>query len=126
MKRKLVIEIILSIAFVFVGTYFIFGHLEHISQFWNSQNIWSLILSLGWVVVASGYYHQGWLIHEKHNAKNVSLLLPVSVFFIQCILFIKGIYYDDWSLIWGALVVNSGVSFSIYHIIKYRFLIKKP
>lgn len=120
MKKKLILEIIISILFVFVGTFFVYGYLKSSSSFWDVQNIWSIILALGWVIVSMGYYHQGFLIHKNHNAKNVSALLPTAVFFIQCILFIKGIYYNDWSLIWGALVVNSGVSFCLYHIIKYH------
>lgn len=120
MKRKLIFEIILSVAFVFVGTYLTYGYLSHTPDFWNAQSAWSIILAIGWIVVATGYFHQGLLIHKEHSAKHVSLWLPVAVFFIQCILFIKGIYYDDWSLLWGALVVNTGVVFSIYHILRYR------
>ena len=117
-QTKLFLEIIFSIAFVLVGTYFVYGQLEFVNSFWNAQSIWSVILSIGWIIVSLGYFHQGWLIHEKRNAHNVSALLPIAVFFIQCILFVKGIYYHDWSLIWGALVVNSGVVFSLYHIIR--------
>ncbi|HEY4505214.1 MAG TPA: hypothetical protein VJG67_00785 [Candidatus Paceibacterota bacterium] len=117
-QTKLFLEIIFSIAFVLVGTYFVYGQLEFVNSFWNAQSIWSSILAIGWIIVSLGYFHQGWLIHEKRNAHNVSALLPIAVFFIQCILFVKGIYYHDWSLIWGALVVNSGVVFSLYHIIR--------
>ena len=123
MKNKAILETIISVLFVFVGTYFVYGYLKSISSFWDAQNTWSVVMAVGWVIVSLGYYHQGWIIHKGHNAKNVSPLLPTAVFFIQCILFIKGIYYHDWSLTWGALVVNSGVSFCLYHIIKYhRFL----
>lgn len=120
MKNKILFESTLSVLFVFVGTYFVYGYLKPVTYFWDAQNIWSLILAIGWTVVSLGYYHQGWLIHKSHDTSNVSIVLPIAVFFIQCILFIKGVHYSDWSLIWGAMIVNSGVSFSIYHIIKYR------
>ena len=75
---------------------------------------------LGWIIVSAGYYHQGWLVRKDHSSAHVSLVLPVAVFFVQCILFVKGIYFDDWSLVAGAVLVNSGVCFSIYNIIKSR------
>jgi len=78
------------------------------------------MLALGWVIVSLGYYHQGWLVHKSKSAEHVSIVLPVAVFMVQCILFVKGIYYKDWSLILGAVMVNSGVVFSLYQIIKSR------
>lgn len=120
MKKKLVFEIILSLGFVLIPTYFIYKYLKQFSYFWDAQNIWSLVLAVGWIIVSFGYFHQGFLVHKNHSAKGVSVWLPTAVFFIQCILFIKGIYYKDWSLIWGALVVNSGVTFSLYHILKNK------
>lgn len=74
----------------------------------------------GWVIVSLGYFHQGWLVHSGKNAEHVSIVLPVAVFSVQCILFVKGIFYGDWSLIYGAVIVNSGVVFSLYQIIKAR------
>lgn len=120
MKKKLIFEIILSLAIVLVPTYFIYNRLIIIPAFWNTQSFWSIVLAIGWIIVSLGYYHQGWLIHSGHNTKNVSVFLPTAVFFIQCILFVKGVYYKDWSLIWGALVVNSGVLFCLYNIIKSK------
>ena len=32
-------------------------------------------------------------------------------FFRKRILFIKGVFFNDWSLVFGALIVNSGVVF---------------
>ena len=121
MKRiTFIIEVILSTIVVFIPTFFVYKYLSTVTSFWESQVFWSLILAIGWVVVALGYYHQGWLVHTDHSIKNVSVFLPIAVFFIQCILFVKGVYYKDWSLIWGALVVNSGVIFSLYQIVKNR------
>ena len=60
------------------------------------------------------------LVREARSDRNVSVLLPIVVFFVQCILFVKGVYYRDWSLVWGALVVNSGVVFSFYQIARVR------
>ena len=118
--KKLLIEILLSAAFVFGATFVVYNFLSGISPFWDTQLIWSIILALGWVIVAAGYYHQGWLVHTKKSSANVSIVLPIAVFFIQCVLFVKGIYYQDWSLVWGAVVVNSGVTFSLYQIMLMR------
>lgn len=106
--------------FVFLATFFVYGQLSEIPAFWASQFFWSVVLSVGWVVVALGYYHQGWLVHKSQSSDHVSLALPVTVFFVQCVLFVKGIYYSDWSLIVGAVLVNSGVLFSIYQIVKNK------
>ena len=89
--------------------------------FWNAQSIWSALLIVGWVIVALGYYHQGWMVQKSKSSKNVSIVLPVAVFVVQCVLFVKGIYYSDRSLIIGALLVNSGVVFSVYQILKMRY-----
>lgn len=77
-----------------------------------------------WTIVALGYYHQGWLLSTGKNPNGVSQILPIAVFFVQCILFVKGIYYHDWSLIYGALIVNSGVAYSLYHLAKAGRLFK--
>lgn len=116
MRTRFIVEIVISLLFVFISTYFVYGYLKSTIAFWDAQNIWSVILALGWIIVSMGYYNQGFIIRSKHSTENVSILLPIAVFFIQCILFIKGIYYKDWSLIWGALVVNSGVVFCLYNI----------
>ncbi len=116
--RKIYLEILSVTALVVFATYFVYGRLADFNIFWNSQFIWSVGLMVCWVVVAFGYYHQGWLVRTSKSADHVSLVLPVAVFIVQCILFVKGIYYGDWSLIAGAVLVNSGVSFSIYQIIR--------
>lgn len=118
--KKLLLEFFLSAVFVFGSTYVFYSILAGIPPFWDAQFFWSIVLALGWVIVAAGYYHQGWLVHTKKSSANVSIVLPIAVFFIQCILFVKGIYYQDWSLVWGAVVVNSGVVFSLYQIVRSR------
>lgn len=118
--KKLTLGIISSLCFVLVCTYIVYQNLESVSTFWNAQVAWSVALIICWIVVASGYYHQGWLVRNKKGAPSVSIVLPVAVFCVQCILFVKGIFYSDWSLILGALLVNSGVLFSLYHIVRAR------
>ena len=120
MVKKIYIEILVAMMFVFAGTYFVYGRLSPVSEFWGAQTFWSALLIICWVAVALGYYHQGWKIHKAGDSCEVSLLLPCTVFIVQCILFVKGIYYDDWSLILGAMMVNSGVVFNIYQILKNR------
>lgn len=119
--RKITLEIILSVLFVFISTYFVYTRLAGLESFWSTQMLWSTALAICWVIVALGYYHQGWLIRTKNKADDVSIILPIAVFIVQCILFVKGIYYGDWSLIWGAVVVNSGVLFSLSQIVKARW-----
>lgn len=116
---KLVTEIVASTLFVAVSTFVIFNQIGNVSVFWDAQFLWSVALAIGWVVVSFGYFHQGWLVREGKSASHVSIVLPSAVFIVQCILFVKGIYYDDWSLVAGAIMVNSGVIFSIYHILLY-------
>lgn len=113
-------EIFGVIAFVVIGTYFAYNGLANLTAFWESQLFWSVILSIGWVIVSFGYFHQGWLVHKNHDSDHVSVVLPATVFVVQCVLFVKGVYYSDWSLIAGAIIVNSGVVFSLYQIIKNR------
>ncbi len=113
MKKSLILEVLLSASIVIVPTAFAYERLAPVTSFWESQSVWSLILGFCWLIVAAGYYHQGWLVYEHQNTKNVSAVLPIAVFFVQCILFVKGIYYKDWSLVIGAVVVNSGVVFSL-------------
>ena len=118
--KKIHFEIVVSVLFVFVSTFFVYKYLSSFSVFWNSQIFWSTILALGWVVVSLGYFNQGWLVHKSKSAEHVSVVLPIAVFIVQCILFVKGIFYNDWSLVSGAIMVNSGVVFSLYQIFKAR------
>lgn len=120
MKKRLILEILGSLIFVFASTAFVYGRLAGVGSFWNAQFLWNIVLAAGWIIVASGYYHQGWLVHVRKKTDEVSIVLPTAVFFVQCILFVKGIYYRDWALILGAVVVNSGVVFSLYQIMKVR------
>ena len=120
MKTKLILETIGSALLVFLSTAFVYSRLMGVSSFWNAQFFWNTVLAAGWIIVAIGYYHQGWLVHMRKNADEVSVVLPTAVFFVQCILFVKGIYYRDWALVLGAVIVNSGVLFSLYQIGKIR------
>lgn len=116
--KKFYWEILLSVLLVVLVTGFIYGRLAGVQVFWDAQFFWSVVLTTGWVIVALGYYHQGWLVHTGRSANHVSVVLPASVFLAQCILFVKGVYYGDWSLVGGAVLVNSGVIFSLYQIYK--------
>lgn len=120
MMKKIILEIFVSALLVLAPTFFIYRRLAGIESFWNTQFLWSAALILCWIIVAVGYYHQGWLVRSRQRADDVSVVLPVAVFFVQCILFVKGVYYRDWSLIGGALIVNSGVVFSLSQIVKAR------
>jgi len=115
---KIFKEILITVLFVALSTFLFYGYLAGIHKFWDAQFIWSAVLALGWVVVALGYFHQGWKVHKMSDASEVSIVLPIAVFVVQCVLFIKGIFYGDWSLVAGALMVNSGVVFNIYQIIR--------
>ena len=118
--KKVYWEIAASVVFVLGGTFLVYGQLEDKTAFWDSQSIWSVALNIGWMVVAFGYYYQGWMIHHGHTSTNVSAVLPSTVFVVQCILFVKGIFFHDWSLVSGALMVNSGVVFCLYQVIKAK------
>lgn len=118
--KKIILEVLVSAAVVLVPTYFIYGRLSGVDSFWRTQSLWSFGLAVLWMIVAAGYYHQGWLVRRKRRADDVSIALPVAVFFVQCILFVKGIYYSDWALVFGALIVNSGVVFSLSQIMRFR------
>lgn len=118
--KKLITEIVISIALVLVPTFFIYKQLSSVDYFWDTQLAWSIALIICWIIVAIGYYHQGWLIRKERNSQDVSLILPIAVFFVQCILFVKGVYYKDMSLILGAILVNSGVLFSLFNILKFK------
>lgn len=116
---KTFLEVLGSIVLVVIPTLLIYGQLAGVTYFWTAQFLWSAVLAVGWVLVSFGYYHQGWLIHKRGSSKGVSLVLPAAVFCVQCVLFVKGIYYGDWSLIWGAVVVNTGVLFNLYQILRH-------
>lgn len=117
---KNIIELVAATLFVLVGTAITYSQLESLVEFWNAQTFWNFALIVCWGIVAFGYYHQGWVIGIKKNSSGVSIILPISVFIVQCILFVKGVFYKDTSLIIGALMVNSGVTFAIYRIYSYR------
>src|SRR3989344_1028635 len=118
--KKVYWEILISIIFVLGGTFLVYGWLAHNVYFWNAQYIWSVGLIIGWSVVAIEYYRQGWMIHKAHTSVNVSALLPSTIFVMQCILFVKGVFFHDWSLMASALIVNSGVVFCLYQIVKVK------
>ena len=122
--KKVHIEILLASLGVTLPTYFIYRALSGYSAFWNAQKFWSLALIACWAIVAYGYYNQGSLVHEAKSASHVSIILPITVFFVQCILFVKGIYYRDYALVGGAVLVNSGVLFSLYQIWRFKRTIK--
>lgn len=118
--KKIIAEVILTLAFVLVTTALIYKQLASANFFWDAQSFWNLGLIFCWTVVSAGYYHQGWLIKTRKSAAGLSVVLPTTVFFVQCILFVKGVYYGDPSLIIGALLVNSGVVFMLYQIIRTK------
>lgn len=120
LKKKLFWEVFLSALFVAAATVVVYNNLAGDARFWNAQMVWSMVLAVGWLIVAAGYYHQGWMVHECKSSTHVSVVLPSAVFIVQCVLFVKGIFYNDWSLIAGALLVNSGVVFNLYQIYKVR------
>jgi uncharacterized protein with PQ loop repeat len=117
--KRLYWEILFVILFVVGGTIVVYNQLIDLSSFWDSQSFWSTALMICWAVVTFGYYHQGWLVHEAKSSAHVSIVLPITVFFAQCILFVKGVYYQDYALMVGAVLVNSGVVFNLYQIKKY-------
>ena len=118
--KKLYTEVFLAILFVVGATLAVYNELAGVSSFWDAQFLWSIGLLVCWVIVSAGYFNQGFLVGKARTSSHVSLMLPTAVFIVQCILFVKGIFYRDWSLIIGAVMVNSGVTFSIYQILKYR------
>jgi hypothetical protein len=113
-------EILFGAGFVLIGTFVAYRLLSGFGSFWTAQTFWSAVLVACWVVVALGYWRQGSIIHKAKSATHVSLALPSAVFLVQCILFVKGIYYQDIALVIGAVLVNSAVVFDIYQIIKFR------
>ena len=114
--KKFIAELVTVIAFVVAGTWIAYWNLVNIGPFWDAQKFWSVALMICWTAVSFGYYHQGWIIHRDQSTEHVSKILPVTVLLVQCILFVKGIFYHDWSLVVGAVLVNSGVIFYLYQI----------
>lgn len=118
--KKIYFEIIVAAALVAIPTLIVYRWLEKIGEFWNAQNFWSITLIICWAVVAYGYYNQGWIVRKARSSTHVSTILPTTVFFVQCILFVKGIFYHDYALIAGAIMVNSGVVFVLYQILRFK------
>lgn len=118
--KKVHWEILASLIFVLGGTFLVYGQLESNEAFWDAQYLWSVALTVGWTVVAAEYYRQGWMIHKARTSTNISALLPSTIFVMQCILFVKGVFFHDWSLIVSALIVNSGVIFNLYQIMNAK------
>ncbi|MEK7479131.1 MAG: hypothetical protein AAB634_01165 [Patescibacteria group bacterium] len=114
--KKIYVEVALAIIFVVASTLVMFRWLSGIAEFWNTQIFWNTTLIICWVIVAFGYYRQGWIVRKAQSASHVSVMLPTVVFIVQCILFVKGIYYNDPALIVGAVMVNCGVVFNLYQI----------
>lgn len=111
-------EILASVIFVVGGTALLYVWLSETSGFWNAQRLWSIALIAGYAVVAFEYFRYGWLIHHSRTTANISPFLTLSIFAMQCILFVKGIFFGDWSLVAGTLMVNSGVVFTLYQTAK--------
>ena len=118
--RKMYWEILLASLFVVGGTFLMYRQLSSNPAFWDAQGFWNIALVICWAVVAFGYCRQGWLVRKARSAAHVSFLLPMVVFLVQCILFVKGIYYHDTSLIIGAVLVNCGVVFDLYQIARFQ------
>jgi hypothetical protein len=117
---KAYLEVLGAILFVTFATIAMYSQLADVAFFWNEQLAWSIGLIVCWAVVSAGYFHQGLIIRKARSATHVSIILPIAVFIVQCILFVKGIYYKDFSLILGAVMVNCGVTFNLYQIIKFK------
>jgi hypothetical protein len=118
--KKVYWEILISIVFVLGSAFLLYGQLESKTAFWDAQSIWSVALIIGWSVYSIEYFRQGWILHHAHTSANISVLLPTTYIVMQCILFVKGVFFRDWSLIASALIVNSGVVFYLYQIIKLK------
>ena len=114
--RRFYLEMVLAVAFVVGSTLGMYHWLSGIVAFWNAQIFWNIALLICWAIVAFGYCRQGWIVRKARSALHVSVMLPAIVFIVQCILFVKGIYYNDFALIVGAVLVNCGVVFDLYQI----------
>lgn len=111
---------LISAAVVLGGAYLLYSNLGNNAAFWDAQSMWSVALILGWAVYSIEYFRQGWIIHHARTSDNISILLPSTYVVMQCILFIKGVFFHDWSIIVSALIVNSGVVFYLYQVIKIK------
>jgi hypothetical protein len=118
--KKLHLEIALVVVFVLGSTTLFYWWLAQHAVFWTAQNFWSIALLVCWGIVAFSYYRQGVMVRNAKSSSHVSLLLPIVVFVVQCILFVKGVYYKDYALVVGAVLVNSGVVFEIYQILSLK------
>jgi len=118
--KKVHWEILISIVFVLGGTFLAYSWLAQSAYFWDAQRMWSVGLIIGWTVFSVEYFRQGWILHHARTSVNISVLLPSTYFVMQCILFVKGVFFNDWSLVVSALIVNSGVVFYLYQIIKLK------
>ncbi len=117
---KLHLEVALGVAFVAGASFIAYNLLAQNAAFWNSQGFWNGALLACWAVVALSYYRQGAIIRKAKSASHVSILLPFVVFFVQCILFVKGVHYRDYALVIGAVLVNCGVVFEMYQIFSLK------
>ena len=111
-------EILASIVFVLGGTAFMWSWLSDMPDFWDEQRLWSFALITGYTIVSFEYFRQGWKIHHARSPANISTTLTTTIMLMQCVLFVKGVYFGDWSLIVGALIYNCGVIFLLYQTIK--------
>ena len=111
---------LISAVVVLGGAYLVYSNLEQNTAFWDAQHIWSIGLIIGWSVNSIEYFRQGWILHHAHTSDNISLLLPATYLVMQCILFVKGIFFQDWSIIASALIVNSGVVFYLYQALQAK------
>lgn len=92
--------------------------LAEVAGFWGAQDLWSIALLMGYSILSFEYFRHGWMIHHARTSANISPILTLSVFALQCVLFVKGVYFEDWSLIAGALILNCGIVFTLYQTIK--------
>ena len=111
---------LISALFVLGGAYLVYINLESNAAFWDAQHIWSIGLIIGWSVYSIEYFRQGWILHHARTSDNISLLLPSTYLVMQCILFVKGVFFNDWSIIASALIVNSGVVFYLYQALQAK------
>lgn len=118
--RKVHWEILVSVVVVLGGTYLVYNGLAHNAYFWDAQRIWGMGLIVGWTVLSIEYFRQGWIIHHARTSANISVLMPSTYFILQCILFYKGVFFNDWTIIISSLIVNSGVVFYLYQVIKLK------
>ena len=78
--------------------------------------LWSALLIICAPFVAYGYFHQGRLVKKTGITKNISVRLPLIVFFLQFSLGAKGVYYRDYSVIFNSVCVDSMVVYYLAQI----------